>query len=200
MYNLFLNKHNFKKVYYVIFMILVFSLLYTFFSNEDFAGWIEVSNNPYFFIDKFKIKFYVFTEYSKKYKNFITKDEFMKIPIMKLGNYLHVLNKNNKETLKDKNKKIKEIFFNIYAIDNKLSLDEFTSLPFKYDLYDIKTDKVSKLLAMSTKYSVSDYFDRLYFSIITQTTVGYGDIFPANRLLRFLTMLQALSTIFIIVI
>lgn len=200
MYNLFLNKHNFKKVYYVIFMILIFSLLYTFFSNEDFAGWIEVSNNPYFFIDKFKIKFYVFSEYSKKYKNFITKDEFMKIPIMKLGNYLHVLNKNNKETLKDKNKKIKEIFFNIYAIDNKLSLDEFTNLPFKYDLYDIKTDKVSKLLAMSTKYSVSDYFDRLYFSIITQTTVGYGDIFPANRLLRFLTMLQALSTIFIIVI
>jgi len=200
MYNLFLTKHNFKKVYYVIFMILVFSLLYTFFSNEDFAGWIEVSNNPYFFIDKFKIKFYVFTEYSKKYKNFITKDEFMKIPVMKLGNYLHVLNKNNKTTLEDKNKKIKEIFFNIYAIDNKLSLDEFTSLPFKYDLYDIKTDKISKLLAMSTKYSVSDYFDRLYFSIITQTTVGYGDIFPANRLLRILTMLQALSTIFIIVI
>ena len=200
MYILFFTKNNFKKIYYVIFMILIFSLLYTFFSNEDFAGWIEVSNNPYFFIDKFKIKFYVFTEYSKKYKNFITKDEFMKIPIMKLGNYLHILNKNNKKKLKDKNKKIKEIFFNIYAIDNKLSLDEFTSLPFKYDLYDIKTDKISKLLAMSTKYSVSDYFDRLYFSIITQTTVGYGDIFPANRLLRILTMLQALSTIFIIVI
>ncbi len=95
---------------------------------------------------------------------------------------------------------LKKTLFNIYAGDNKMSLDEFTSLPFKYDLYHVTDPKLLHSISMSSRYTVSDYFDRLYFSAITQTTVGYGDIFPANRTLRFFTMLQALSTIFIIVI
>lgn len=48
--------------------------------------------------------------------------------------------------------------------------------------------------------NVYNYFDRLYFSIITQTTIGFGDIYPATRELRFIVSLQALSTIFLLFI
>ena len=48
--------------------------------------------------------------------------------------------------------------------------------------------------------AVVDYFDRLYFSVITQTTLGYGDIFPASRKVRIISMFQALSTVLIFII
>ena len=42
------------------------------------------------------------------------------------------------------------------------------------------------------------FFERLYFSIITQTTIGYGDIVPNSDATRFVVAIQALSTILII--
>ena len=48
--------------------------------------------------------------------------------------------------------------------------------------------------------AVATFFDRLYYSVITQTTLGTGDIFPASRKVRILAMLQAMSTIFILLI
>ena len=43
-----------------------------------------------------------------------------------------------------------------------------------------------------------NYFDALYFSFVTQSTVGYGDIVPTNILTKSITMLQLLSVIAII--
>lgn len=37
-----------------------------------------------------------------------------------------------------------------------------------------------------------DFFSSLYFSIITQTTVGYGDLSPANNITKILASTQAL--------
>ena len=48
------------------------------------------------------------------------------------------------------------------------------------------------------KYSVENYFDRLYYSTIIQTSIGIGDIYPATEKVRIVTMIQALSTILII--
>jgi len=42
------------------------------------------------------------------------------------------------------------------------------------------------------------FFDALYFSIVTQSTVGYGDLVPTNTLTKCLTMLQLFTVVAII--
>lgn len=38
-------------------------------------------------------------------------------------------------------------------------------------------------------------FDFLYFSVVTITTLGYGDILPNSRLVRFFVMIETISGI-----
>ncbi|MBI4641039.1 MAG: two pore domain potassium channel family protein [Candidatus Tectomicrobia bacterium] len=47
---------------------------------------------------------------------------------------------------------------------------------------------------------VSDFLLHLYFSVITQTTVGFGDILPANKAAKFFTAFQALVGYFYLAI
>lgn len=43
------------------------------------------------------------------------------------------------------------------------------------------------------------FFDVFYFSVVTFTTVGYGDIVPAAKIVKFLTMLE-MATAFITIV
>ena len=43
------------------------------------------------------------------------------------------------------------------------------------------------------------YFNRLYFSVITGCLLGYGDIYPRTLYLKFFVMIQSLLTIIIII-
>lgn len=43
------------------------------------------------------------------------------------------------------------------------------------------------------------FFDRAYFSLNTSCLLGYGDIYPVTNTAKFITMLQALITVSIIV-
>jgi hypothetical protein len=45
-----------------------------------------------------------------------------------------------------------------------------------------------------------NFFNALYFSLVTQSTVGYGDLLPTNWLTKSITMLQLLVVIAIIAI
>lgn len=37
---------------------------------------------------------------------------------------------------------------------------------------------------------ITTYFDMIYFAMTTFTTVGYGDIYPVNRIAKFIVMTQ----------
>lgn len=45
----------------------------------------------------------------------------------------------------------------------------------------------------NNKSEFSSFVDCLYFSLVTQTTVGYGDIVPKHTITKLITMLQLLT-------
>jgi hypothetical protein len=61
--------------------------------------------------------------------------------------------------------------------------------------YEVLSDRRSSL--GTNKPDVWDFADFLYFSVVTQSTVGYGDIVPNTRRARLLVALQLLVGVFI---
>lgn len=188
------------KVLYVIFMIFLFSVVYTFFDNSEFAGWIDLADKTLFRDINKERKRKIFIHHAKLYGDFLSKDEFIEIPIIKIENRLVFTHTKNKYTESEKNKNIRALLFDIYANNNKLTLDEFFVIPINVELVTHDLEKIKKNIYLSDQYSVTDYFDRLYYSANIQTTLGFGDIFPSSKILRLFTMIQAISTIFLIVI
>jgi len=43
------------------------------------------------------------------------------------------------------------------------------------------------------------FFDRFYFSMVTSTLLGYGDIYPTTNICKTVVMLQSLVTVMVIV-
>ena len=82
------------------------------------------------------------------------------------------------EEQKDVIKKIDKV-----AEDTEKEIDEEELVPEK-----IETSNIQKL------------FDRLYFSIITSTLLGYGDIYPITNISKMIVMTQSLLTISLIII
>ena len=97
-------------------------------------------------------------------------------------------------------KEIKETFYNI---DNHIvkgthkeeKLIDDTTKEIKKNIIpkELDTDKVKPSF-------LQKFFDRLYFSVITGTTLGYGDIYPITNKVKILSMIQTLSTIILILI
>lgn len=57
---------------------------------------------------------------------------------------------------------------------------------------DLKEEKIKPNL-------LSRFFNRLYFSVITGTTLGYGDIYPITTQVKIITMIQSFMTIVLII-
>lgn len=102
-----------------------------------------------------------------------------------------------KELLKDKVKKeiketfsepIKGTFKEEKAIDDTTKKIKNVVKEKELDLEKIKPSLVQR------------FFNRIYFSIITGTTLGYGDIYPVSNSLKILTMIQTLSTLILILL
>ena len=189
---------NLYKVRYALGCIVFFTFMYYTCDNKEFAGWMNSEARIYTNDDK--IKYSIFKKYKNSKNNYITLIEFLNIPITVKDNIYYYSNKydNDKQI-------INRILFNSYDRDNngKIYLQSFLDLPIKTSLITkVKTDKIefpydSKIVMGP---AVATFFDRLYYSVITQTTLGTGDIFPASRKVRILAMLQAMSTIFILLI
>ena len=189
---------NLSKVRYAVGCIIFFTFMYYTCNNREFAGWINSEARVY--TDEDKLKYSIYKKYKTDKKNYITLIEFLNIPITVKNNIYYYSNKYDLDK-----QIINRILFNSYDNNNngKIHLRSFLDLPIKTDLLThIKTNKIefpydSKIVMGP---AVATFFDRLYFSIVTQTTLGMGDIFPASRKVRILTMLQAMSTIFILLV
>ncbi len=63
---------------------------------------------------------------------------------------------------------------------------------------DIDTDPVITEVTQPTLFS--SFFKRLYFSFVTGSTLGYGDIFPNTVLCKTITIVQLITSILLLVI
>ena len=88
-------------------------------------------------------------------------------------------------------KKIKETFKNKNSSD--INLNSISSEI--NNVIDISSTDITNI----KKESYFDkYFDRLYFSIVTGTTLGFGDIYPNSKLTKLLVILH-LVILFLII-
>lgn len=88
-------------------------------------------------------------------------------------------------------KKIKETFKNKNSSDVNLN-----SISSEIDnVIDISSTDITNIKKES---HVDKYFDRLYFSIVTGTTLGFGDIYPNSKLTKLLVILH-LVILFLII-
>jgi len=69
------------------------------------------------------------------------------------------------------------------------------------ELADKKTiQKIDKNIEKNIeKSSNQKLFDRIYFSIVTGSTLGYGDIYPISNKSKIITILQLLTTVIILI-
>jgi len=80
----------------------------------------------------------------------------------------------------------------------------------KFENADTKIKKTAKQIQKNIKTEVLDnltspslfdkFFKRLYFSFVTGTTLGYGDIFPNSVLCKTITIFQLIFTIMLFII
>lgn len=60
-----------------------------------------------------------------------------------------------------------------------------------------RNSKITQFNGIESK-DKNDFHTKLYYSITTQSTVGYGDITPNSRLTRTLTSIQMLTTMLLV--
>ena len=88
-------------------------------------------------------------------------------------------------------KKIKETFKNKNSSDVNLN-----SISSEIDnVIDISSTDITNI---KKENYFDKYFDRLYFSIVTGTTLGFGDIYPNSKLTKLLVILH-LVILFLII-
>lgn len=63
---------------------------------------------------------------------------------------------------------------------------------------DFEQEQVIKKLAKPSTWN--KFFNRLYFSFVTGSSLGYGDVAPSSNMCRAITMAQLISSILIILL
>ncbi len=202
--------------------IVVFTIIYWFCDNEEFITWIgsyyqSPTESIMYLTDLFNKLHKGEPERGdmkkeKKVingKHSITRKTFVDIPIYKDHDdkVIYILPEHNERTMTDKAITMRK---NIFDLLNNSSNDDkgfmsrsiFVGLPLnmKYignyvSPYKQKLNYTNIAANKNYKFSL---LDRLYFSTITQATIGFGDVVPASKRVRVLATLQALSTLLIV--
>lgn len=191
---------NDVKIYLSIIAVFFFTLIYSFCENNEFHGWINSSK--YIDTDEKNFLSEVFNKYRLNSKN-LSISKFLKLPIISKENKFYLVNETNQEINSKENLRNKKILFNIFDKgQGYLSIQDFLKIPL---LLEENPDfsasyKTSYPFRKKQPTAVSNIFDRFYFSVIIQSNLGLGDIFPASRRVRLIMILQVFVAYFIIVV
>jgi len=172
--------HIFKKsgiyeLIYSIIVILIFSVIYCFFEDNEFGNLVYE-----FYLrdtEKNKIIKYLFNKYSNN-KEYLTYQDFIKIPLEKVNGFINYSS--------NIDMKLNNTLFSIYNEENKINYETFKKIPIN-------------ILSNNNNY-ISHYLYRLYYATIVQTTLGLGDTYPSTKRMKLVTMIQVLSTLVLFII
>lgn len=192
---------NDVKIYLAIISLLFFTLLYSICENDEFHGWVNSKRIETTARQKYLET--IFAKYADK-NGLLDLENFIKIPIVMKKHKFYLENEDN---IKDKEKfiKNKEMLFKIFDSNSNNKINEKTFLKIPISLDNIPETSLGYQTTYPGKNkkvgnAVNTLFDRLYFSIIIQSNLGLGDIYPASKRVRIIMMLQILFSYSIIVL
>jgi hypothetical protein len=99
--------------------------------------------------------------------------------------------------------KIEKVFFSLFSLILSytmiyVALKNYDMNSFYYIMENEETKLKNDSIVDSYKNFISEFFDMSYFTIVTLSTVGYGDIIPKSRTARFFVMTQILFGILVL--
>jgi len=192
------NNKMVKKFFLLVVTSIIFSFIYNFVPNNEFGTWVSSDavkyNLGYQFLN------YMFNKYADN-RNQITKDRLLQMPIYRhpVDGKIHLLSEGNEVTDASRSIKLKEELYDVYRNkDGVITSEIFLKMPFSIE--HIPSEKIlsvvpHKYYEKYYKSPVHNYKDKLYFSIVTQALLGYGDIVPASDRVRFLVIVQTLFSL-----
>lgn len=92
----------------------------------------------------------------------------------------------------------------VYLSPGFVGMNKTSKIKINKRISEIKNEKKSYIekLHNNDKWESSEawgYIDFMYFSLVTQTTLGYGDIMPNNRLVRGVVTFQLIISLILVV-
>ena len=192
---------NDKKIYLTLISLIFFTILYALCNNDEFHGWIDTQITKPNIEETFMKN--IFKKYAKDGKNYLSIKEFEKIPIIDKDSKFFFVSNKDKEYKSENNINSRKILFRIYSTDERLSIKKFVEMPISVNLLDDYV-KPHKVLYPSNRYTkptaVNSFFDRFYFSVIIQSNLGLGDIFPASKRVRLIMIVQTFISYILIIL
>lgn len=188
--NLFKNKWILKLILFII-LNLIFSLIYLVIPDYELGG----INTLQTFLENEILSNKALKILKNKKKNNIISEELNKFNITQ-----KMKNNNKKESFQNINLKSQNNNTNLLDLDNKIInkyINEEPKSQHYDDLLSIQADKVRDYVSRNRLSGNNIYpsiyqkwFDRFYFSIVTGTTLGFGDIYPISTKTKLLVIIQ----------
>jgi hypothetical protein len=165
------NLHLKHKVLILLLLIVLFTFLYYLYDDTNYGGISNIQE--------------------------LIKEELIKTTIKdKIKEKFQNLNLNNQTKINSNyfNSEMDEdIEINISSKEDKDIDDTAKEIKKAVETTELKQEKIKPNMFQKI-------FNRLYFSVVTATTLGYGDIYPITIPVKILTMMQTISTIILILL
>lgn len=165
------NLHIKHKVWILLLLIVLFTFLYYLYDDTNYGGISNIQE----LIKEELIKTTIKDKIKEKFQN------------LNLNNHVKI-NNHYFHTEDDEDIEIK-----ISSKDDKAIDDKAKEIKKAVETTELKQEKIKPNMFQKI-------FNRLYFSVVTATTLGYGDIYPITIPVKILTMLQTISTIILILL